>query len=177
MNNKIVIDESDIFNFVLFPSSLSREKKEFIEGNLERFRHEIDFYKGFSKPLDDSNLVDLKDRIEKLESGQIKTYVLIPTWNPIQSQDNTLRLAAASATLDKKIDSVSFADEGSNYLIRVIKTTESTLLYLFQNVPSKKSFFIKLFPSETAYLIKDVSKPIEILDETEITKITVEELS
>lgn len=111
--------------------------------------------------------------IDKISSN--KTVELLPSIITTEVNDSKLRLAAESLKLSTKTYSSSFADPTSDHVVKIINTDSQTLLYLFSSDPISKAR-ITFSPSETSYTIKDTSKPIEILDESNIEKVTVEKL-
>jgi len=178
MKYNINITEEDIFQFVNYTEILSIEKREFIETNYDKYKSQIDFYKSFHKPLTKTEKNELDEKVTRMLSGMNNYYKLIPTYTEDPHKENKFRLAAASLTLKKKTDSISYADSESKFLIRIIINEEKTVLHLLPNTNdySNNHYEITLHPSENKYLITDVSVPVEINSESEIEIIDLIEL-
>ena len=174
VKHKTKITERDIYKFVFSPESLDLEKRTYLESNRERFMKEMEFcqeLKNTSPSLETEELVEII--IGKI--GSIKVAELLPGIISSEAHDSKLRLAADSLNLNKKTYSSSFADQSSDHIVKIINNDSQTLLYLFSSDPISKAR-ITFFPSETSYIIKDTSKPIEILNESIIQRVTVEKL-
>lgn len=172
MSNNIEITERDIFKFVFSPELLPQEKREYLENNRERFKEEIELCISLKN---DSYVSEADNIAKRVESyiGSYKIVELFPTDERLENNVKKLRLSAASAKLTQKVNYSSFADSDSNNVIKIIKTGDQTLMYVFslQSVSKAKVTF---FPSETTYIVENISQPLEILEEKNIEKINVE---
>ncbi len=169
MNNQVQITEEDIFYFVHHPETLSVDKTDYINANLDKFSSVIDFYQSFKNPISAEETEQLKSKIEKRFGSLSATIKLLPTWISTLTETG-LRLAAASATLEKKANSISFADPEQKYLVRILQTEEKRLLYFLSNVPIPPNTQLKLVlhPSNSSYILADVNEALEINKKGEI---------
>lgn len=161
MLNKLEITEKDIFDYVLYQNLLSAEKKAFIDENRDKFAEAIDFCSEFAK-----------DKHAKL-------YVLFPiNVEPKQNDnDKVLTLAASSTELWKKVESKTFVDEKSEYLVRFVSSDIENTLYFFAKRKNFKKAKLTVFPSQKSYLIDAPESSIKIEGTSEIEKISVEDLT
>ncbi|MFH1195876.1 MAG: hypothetical protein V1720_09175 [bacterium] len=162
-----IITEEDIFHFVTSRESLTVEKQNYIKENMVLFKEKIEYYEAFLKPLTSGEEEELKEKIEQKFFSGSKIFVLTPTWNGEQNQTNELRLAAASVILEKKTDSISFADAGQKFLVRIVNKNNRSLLYILpseQILPNQR-YHVKMLPSNNLYETIDLSQPIEISEE------------
>ncbi|MFA7418583.1 MAG: hypothetical protein WCZ90_02770 [Melioribacteraceae bacterium] len=175
MNKQVQITEEDIFYFVNYPETLSVDKTDYINANLTRFSSQIEFYQSFNSQISAEESQQLKSEIEKRFSSPANTIRLSPTWNNAQTEVTGLRLAAASATLERKANSISFADSEQKFLIRILQTEEKRLLYFLSNVPIPPNTQLKLVlhPSNVHYIISDINEALEIYADSEIGSIDV----
>jgi hypothetical protein len=170
MNKQINITEKDIFDFVFSPDTLSKEKLDYLNENRDRFQKEISLCHEIQKPNLGNNAQLIEEVVRNIvASNVIELYPQIA--KPIKA--NGVKLAAASVLTEKPRNSFSFSDKESKYLIRIVKTESHTLLYLFSTEKEKQKAKIKLYPSEAAYIINDLSQPIEITTEETIERIDV----
>ena len=174
MKHEINITEIDIYKFVFSSESLDSVKRSYLESNSERFKKEIGYFQELknSSPSQETELL-VNEIMHKIISHSIVE--LFPSVIPSEEHDSKLRLSAESLKLSKKTYSLGFTDKSSDHVVKIINNDSQTLMYLFTSKPISKAR-ITFFPSETSYTIKDTSKPIEILDESNIEKVTVEEL-
>lgn len=172
MQIHISITEKDIYRFVFSPELLSKDKHDYLTVNRERFKDEIALCLEMKNDTNSDEIRILTDSIlQKINSTSIIT--LFPQITK-SVEEIGIKLAAASVLKEKKSNSMSFADPDSKYLIRIVKTESQTLLYLFSSEKSKNHFKLTFYPSESEYQITDLSRPIEILEEQVIEKISVE---
>ena len=130
----------------------------------------IDFYQSFKNPISAEETEQLKSKIEKRFGSSSSTIKLLPTWISTLTEETGLRLVAASTTLEKKSNSVSYADPEQKFLIRILQTEEKRLLYFLSNVPIPPNTKIKLIlhPANISYTLADVNEAMEIVSEAEI---------
>lgn len=172
MQIHIDITEEDIYRFVFSPELLSKDKYDYLTINRERFKDEIALCLEMKNDTNSDEIKILTDSIlRKINPTRIIT--LFPQITR-PTEGIGVKLAAASVLKEKKSNSMSFADSDSKYLIRIVKTESQILLYLFTSENSKKHFKLTFYPSESEYQIKDLSRPIEILEEDVIEKIIIE---
>lgn len=175
MNNQVQITEEDIFYFVHYPETLSAEKTNYINANLDKFSPKVELYQSFKNPISAEETEQLKSGIEKRFGSLSATIKLLPTWISTLKEETGLRLAAASATLEKKSNSISFADPEQKFLVRILQTEEKRLLYLLSNVPIPPNTQLKLVlhPSNVHYIISDINEALEIDADSEIDSIEI----
>lgn len=166
------ITDRDIYNFVFSPETLEPAKKTYLESNFVRFQRQIDY----CRQLKEINLAEPQEQaiiniVDKVLTPNV--FELIPSVSPTETKDSKLKLVAKSQNLQKKNYSYSFNDANSDHVIKIINTPTETLLYFFSSgsIPKAKLTF---FPSGRTYTIIDTSKPIEILEESIIEKVTIE---
>ena len=176
MIERNMITEEDIFNYVIYPDSLSDEKRNYINQHLENFKQEIDYYNIFKIRLSPPDLEYLAGALEFKITKSIKVYRLTPNILPQIRKDDFLRLSAASVSLKKKTDSISFTDQEQSFLIRVISTGEQTKLYLFANEDNQKDYIynVTLYPTNTFFKIVNPEEPVTIPGTIDIQSISVE---
>ena len=172
MSNNIEITERDIFIFVFSPELLPHGKREYLENNRERFKEEIELCISLRDDSYDARVDEIAKRVESY-IGKCQIVELFPSDDRFEKNVYKLRLSAASAKLTQKVNYSSFADSDSNNVIKIIKTGDQTLMYVFSQHSVSKAK-VTLLPSETTYIVENISQPIEILDERNIEKINVE---
>ncbi len=168
MNKFFDISEQDIFNFVLYPDQLSIEKKEYLNSHIDEFKEQINFCTSFKQYTmqSESRKTTQKHDVTLVELLPIKT--IIPVNN------NFLTLAAASAELSKKIETKTFMDANSQFLVRLVCTEDEKKLYVFSKEKCLEDAKLTLFPSEKSYKINPVEASIVIDKTEEIEKISIE---
>jgi hypothetical protein len=176
MNNQVQITEEDIFYYVHHPATLSVEKTNYIKANQDKFSPMIDFYKSFKNPISTEEAEQLKCKIEERFSSKSNTIQLLPTWNNDLKEISGLRLAAASTTLEKKVNSTSFADTEHKYLVRIIENQDKRHLFFIPTSPLQENEVVDLLlhPSESRYLIDNPMEPIEVDTYGEILSIKIQ---
>ncbi|MDR3667296.1 MAG: hypothetical protein P4L35_10680 [Ignavibacteriaceae bacterium] len=172
MNSKIEITELDLFTFVLFRNELSKEKKEFIESNIELFADQIEIIKQSQIPLND----ELKEEaISKcrlpLEKKEILVFPL--NYEITVPSEATLTLAAKSADIDIHPLTRTFIDEGKSVLLKLINEKGITKVFLFDSEGrSMEKYIITTYPSDIV-ISSNNDNPILNLNLAEIEKISV----
>jgi hypothetical protein len=171
MKNHIDIIEEDIYRFVFSPESLSKEKFDYLTANRDRFKNEISLCLEIKNTSNTEDVIPLTETVlQKINSQGIILYLQISK----PQEENGVKLAAASVLKEKKPNSLSFTDSESKYLVRIVKTDSQIQLYLFTTTNKAAGYRIRIYPSEAEYIINDISQPIEILEEKNIEKITIE---
>lgn len=172
MKNQIEITEEDIFKFALNPENLPKEKYEYLNSNKDRFKKEIDYCTSLLTMDNTAEINSIAGEIME----KIKSFKIIELYPQLikTKEENGVKLAAASVLNEKPRNSFSFDDPDSKYLIRIVKTESQHLLYFFSDDNPNHNLRITIYPSQTEYHISDLSKPIEILDEHFIEKITIQ---
>ena len=171
------ITEQDIFNYVHFPEEIIDEKKEYIKLNESLFSEQIKFCKSFLNfDKDKYPGINTDDMAEEILSN-IKITVLFPVKKDEQLKDKKFSLVAASAQIaHKSSGSVTFIDDSSKYLVRVINYNNKNTLYFFpkDNRESNK-FKFTLLPGNETFHLKLPDKSFEIPSADLIQKILIEE--
>ncbi len=171
------ITEEDIFKYVLFPDRLSQEANEYIKQNENRFEHQIEFYKMFMNSMNDKEISALaKKAVSKIKALQ-NIITLYPVVNKNNPGGNSLTLAAASQEIAKKqSESISYSDENSKYLVRLIRDKDKSILYFFSNTENKnQNLKITFLPTNFVLHIENTSRQIELEITDEIEKIVIDE--
>lgn len=166
------ITERDILKYIFSPDSLEEEKRNYLELNPNRFKNQIEYCRQLKNNSVDAELEETLGKIEK-RIRNFKLVELYPTKQFNSEGDSKLKLAANSINLRKKTYSCSFSDSTSEHLIKIVNNDAQTFLYLFSLAFTQKAI-ITFYPSQNFYNVEDISKPIEILEETVIEKITIE---
>lgn len=171
MKQNIEITERDIYKFVFSQETLELEKKTYLESNLERFQHQIDYCRQLQNlSIEEPQEKTIINIVNKVLSPNV--IELIPSVRPTETRDSKLRLSAESLNLEKKNYSYTFTDTNSEHVIKIINTASESLLYFFSSAPTENAK-ITLLPSGSTYTIIDTYKPIEILEEKVIQKILI----
>lgn len=170
MQNNIKISEEDIFKFVFNPESLAVEKLNYLTQNQNLFDKEIEFCKGMNS-AESSSVESVSAKV----ISQLKDQNIIELFpqEDVYQNEQSIKLAAASASAKQSKLQTSFSDADLNYLIRLVSTNSQFLLYFFSKEELKKPCRIKFFPSENEYAIENTTKPIEIDEEIEIQKVVI----
>ena len=173
----MTITEEDIFKYVLFPDDLTPELKDYIGENEKLFSNRIEFYKSYINSLNDEEIIsESKKAVSKIPALQ-DIVVLYPAINKKIPLNNFTTLAAASAeVVYKQSESVTYTDENSKYLIRLISSKEKGILYFFPKAENKnQKLKITFLPANEIFHIENVSSQIEIAQPKEVEKIIIEE--
>lgn len=173
----MVITEKEIFKYVLFPDDLSQDIKDYIQSNESLYSDLIGFYKSYINSYNDNDISNLaKKALRKIPALQ-NIIALYPVSNKKIFNTNALILAAASQEIAaKQSESVTYSDENSDYLVRLINNKDNSILYFFSKKENKnQELKITLFPSDNIFHIKNASCKIEIHHVKEIEKILIEE--
>lgn len=171
----MIITEEDIFIYVFYNSSLENSKKEYIDNNLDAFNTFIDFFKEINKPLDKKETNLLKEKVNHY-FNKMNTELFPIIVKPF-NKTNGIKLAAASAELEKIINVKSFADNDHNYLIRIVSDATSTKLFFLPAVEPELPLDIQLFPSGNSYKLFNITEPLTIVDEPLLEKIRIAKAS
>lgn len=171
------IKEEDIFKYVLLPDTLNSDKKEFIHSNENLFSEQIDFCKAFlriSTSKIDNELS--KNSVDKILS-KIKVIELLPVESKSTFKENSPLMAAA--TIDfayKKSESITYVDEESKYLIRILNNDNKNTLFFFSKSENDvRKFKLTLLPSNVSYHISSPTQMIELDNAQNVERILIEE--
>jgi hypothetical protein len=165
------ISEQDIFNFVFYPDQLSIEKKEYLNRHIDEFKEQIDF----CMALKQTTVQYAKGK--ETSKHDFTIVELMPIQPITPNNNNYLTLAAASAELSKKIETKTFMDANSRFLVRLVCTENEKKLYVFSKEKCLEDIKITLFPSEKCYKINPVESSIVIDKTEEIEKISIENIN
>ncbi|MCL5031124.1 MAG: hypothetical protein M1480_19130 [Bacteroidetes bacterium] len=171
------ITEEDIFKYILFPDEVEPEKKEYIRANENLFSEQINLCKSY---LEFSNDNDIYIQSKKAADRILSKFIVVelfPVINKKLQKNNTLTLAAANADIaNKQSESITYSDENSKYLVRLINNKEKNTLYFFSNKENKEQKLkITLVPSNEIIHITNNSQQIEIDQHKYIQKILIEQ--
>lgn len=171
MKSFLDISEQDIFNFAFYPDQLSIEKKEYLNRHIDEFKEQIDFCIALKQTTVQS------ERSKETRKHDFEVVELLPTESLTPNNSNYLILAAASAELNKKIETKTFMDANSQFLVRLVCTENEKKLYVFSKEKCLEDVKITLFPSEKCYKINPVESSIVIDKTEEIEKISIENIN
>ncbi len=171
------IKEEDIFKYVLFPDKLSSDKKELIHSNENLFSEQINFCKAFlgiSAFIIDNDLS--KNAVDRILS-KIKIIELLPVESKTISKENSPLLAAATVEFaNKKSESITYVDEESKYLIRLLNDDNKNTLFFFSKSENTiHKYKLTLLPSNESYHISSPTQMIEMDSAQIVQKILIEE--
>ena len=171
MKDPINITEQDIFNFIFHPELLIKEKKDYLDSHQTDFSDQIEFCKylkkhSVDKSMNASNQINLSRSIE-----------LYPIPVILKNQDITFTLAAASSELDKKIETKTFTDPQSQFLVRMVSTDQEKTLYVFAKDKNFKQAKLTILPSQKTFNISPLESSIKIDKSEEIEKISIEKFN
>jgi hypothetical protein len=178
MKNKTIISEEDIFNYVFFQQQLEDARLDYLRKNSGQFTSQIAFYESF-RPILEQNGTAASPDLDKKLAARIPAfhehfYELTPLRdNP---QANGFKLAAASEqVLHKKLETQTFLNDDSSLLLRLVRTDENALLYVFaQQIFKGRNLILTLHPSGREYTVTDCSKAITLDACDTVEKITVD---
>lgn len=171
------ITEEDIFKYVLFPDTLASDKKDIIHSNENLFSEQINFCKAFlTAPTSKIDLDPEKNAADRILS-KIKIIKLLPVEPKTLSKEISPLLAAATAEFaNKKSESITYVDEDSNYLIRLLNDNNKNTLFFFSKKENDaRKFKLTLLPSNKSYHISSPTQMIEIDNAQTVQKILIEE--
>ena len=170
------ISEEDIFKYVLFPDELEPETKEYIKKNEEAFAEQIEIVKDSSELSADFGISNQAKQAADRIYNKIFVVELHPVINKNISKDKTLNLAAANVEeINVQSESITYSDENSKYLVRIISNKEKNTLYFFSKDEDKEQKLkITLIPANEIIHISNNSQQIEIDRHFTIQKIQIE---
>ncbi len=167
MKNKISITEEDLFKFVYYRDELPQDKQKYLEENEKLFSEEIEFIKSFSEKND-------KQLQSKKLDKAFNIFTLFPEKNNRRDTSKKLKLAAASETLKKNIETISFSDPESNYIIRQVKQKDKNELFIFPKEEDKtKKISFTLYPANLKYYSQKASGSFELPIDISIEQISI----
>ena len=149
------ITEEDIFKYVLFPDEIEIGKKEFIHANENLFSGQIEFCQAFLQASSNEEInIQSKNAVARIFS-RIKVIELLPFINKKLPRNNTLTFAAATTEVaNKQSESITYTDENSKYLVRVISNNDKNTLYFFsKDKNQQQKLKLTLIPSNEIYHI------------------------
>ena len=163
------LTEQDIFNYIFYPDNLDSEKKNYIDNHAEDYAAQIEFCMALNRAevLKDENFEPIQHKVNIIE--------LYPVKLNINSNNNQLTLAAASSELSKRIETKTFTDDNSQFLVRLVAADGEKKLYVFSKNKEFKEAKLTLFPSQRSFRINSFELPIKIDNLEEIEKISIED--
>ncbi len=171
------INEEDIFKYVLFTDELEPEKKDFLKKNEKLFSEQIELCKASAGLTSNAEIKRQTKQVKEKIFNKIFVVELYPVQNQKIFKDDDKDLAAANAEeISILSESITFSNEDSKYLVRIINNKGEKTLYFFSNEEEEdKKFKITLLPDNKSYHITHNSQQIEIDKYNLIQKILVEE--
>lgn len=176
MDQQIKISEEDIFNYVYSVESLDFIKRKYIEDNLARFEDDI----FFCKTLNENEQIELSQKEEANLKLALKAQGSIVTLYPnkIDKPEQINQLAAASITLENKIESSTLTDKNSDYMIRIITYNNYSEIYVFStSLKPLNKFKLTIYPTKKEFFGDDTTKSFKIENAVQIEKIDLEFLN
>ena len=173
MDQELNINEEDIFNYVFSLETLELDKRLFIENNIEKFLNEIEFCRKINK-LEKTDLS--QKELESLEIAlKSKDYRITLFPQKIDLPEQEYKLAAASITLENKIESTTFTDKNSKFMIRIINYANHSEIFVFpsETQPINK-YKLTLLPSKIELFGDSETNGIKTDHLTEIDQINLE---
>ncbi len=164
------ISEQDIFNYVFYPDQVSLDKKEFLDLHKSDFLEQLEFCTYLEK-------LNIATQKSNFISGKSNVVELFPVVLNIPNNSNYFTLAAGSSELSKKIETKTFTDNHSRFLVRLVSTIDEKTLYVFTKEKTFKEAKLTLFPSHKSYKIDSVESSIKIDDFEEVESISIEDMN
>lgn len=173
MKEKIYISEEDLFNYVFKNESIPVEKRKFIEDNYEKFSSEIEFCRKIIMNEEIKTEFEENEKLIKKLKNLLNIIILYP--HKIEKQKKVSTLAAASITLENKIESTTLSDSKTDYMIRVITFNNYSEIFVFSTTlkPLNK-YKLTVFPSEKELFGDEDTKSFKIDQTEKIEKIELE---
>ena len=170
------ITEKDLFNYVFFPDSLSKQKCKQIVENKHKFSFEISFLAEYKENLKEKVSDKIIEKIlSKLEAFNNRVgIVLEKTNNPRLFHSEQLVLAAESPILEQKLRTDTFEDKNSEYLVKIITDKQQNRIFIFNKDNSEmKNVKINIEPSGKSFVLESSFKPFIISPKQEINRISI----
>ena len=171
MKQNLSISEQDIFNYVFHPEILPPNTKNYLDSHTKDFIEQIEFCREFNK----------RERMYKENSEsknqEVKVVELYPINLKITDKNKYFTLAAASSELSKRIETKTFTDDKSQFLVRLVAADGEKKLYVFSKNKEFKEATLTLFPSQKSFKINSFELPIKIDNLEEIEKISIEDFN
>lgn len=170
------ITEEDIFKYVLFPEEIEPEKKEYIQANEKLFAEQIELCRSSLEVSDDNEIISESKKAADIIFSKINVVELFPVVNKKPKKDNPLTLAAATAEIaNMQSESITYSDENSNYIVRIVNNKDKNTLFFFSKDDNKEiKFKITLLPSNEILHVTDNLRQIEIDQHNFVSKILIE---
>lgn len=165
------ITQEDVMKFVFFNESLDEDIKKYIQSHIEDYAEQIHLCKQLKAPLSEEDNKVFSEMIVTRFPATVKSFVLYPKTDRILPRKEVLTLAAASE-VQNRIETLSFTDNESQVIVRIIKENDEQRLYLFPLIESGSTYKIILYPSEEIVIINNLQASYKITSDT-ITKIIV----
>ena len=171
------ISEEDIFMYVLYPNKLNQDINNYIRANENLFPVQIEFFKSYITSFNSPDIeIQSRKAIERILPLQ-NIIELFPLTAKIIPRKYAVTFAAATRDeVVKQSESITYSDENSKYLMRLISNKDKCILYFFPKSDNKdQELKITLMPSVEIHIIKNTSQQIEITQPNKIEKILIEE--
>lgn len=173
MTEKVEINEEDVFKYVFSKEELENYKIDFIENNYAIFEKEI---------IQCMEMLELeKEELSENEETKLLTKIynqnniilLYPQKNVLFTENN--KLAADSLILENKLNTYTFLDNKSEFMIRVLSKKEFTKFFVLNTKAQQNNKFkLTLFPSKLEFYGELNSGPIQTEFIPDIEKIELE---
>jgi hypothetical protein len=168
MKNKISITEENLFRFVFYRNELPEVKRIYLEENRELFAEELNFLNSFNQNIVEGRSGDV--------NAPLKVMHLKKDTSVQRSHNGRLKLAAASETITKNIETATFKDGSQNYLVRQVIEKDKNQLFLFPRQEDKSvNISIALFPSMLKYHSSKTATTIDLPLNVSVDEILVTE--
>lgn len=174
--DKKMISEQDLFNYVFFPESISEDKKVMISE--DKSLHEtIEFYRMLKENNGNSSDRSLREQIaRKIPAYSLPKVIMLHRMKePVRSKPNGNRLAAGSKELKAKMTTRTFVDNDQEYLIKVLNYGNMTKVFVFSTKDEVvKNFDLIIEPHNLHYHFEDNTEPLKIAQAIEAESIILE---
>lgn len=167
------ITEKDLFDYIFYPAKLSREKFKEIYSKRALFESQIKMMRVESRKMDEGISKEEEDSIfNEIIRKAIPTNITLKKINGTAFGKNDIRLTAETKKLTEKLESNTFADTHSQYLVKVIASNEYTKIYVFDaDNTTLEKFKINLNGGEFIFDCEAKDNPIIINGRHRITSI------
>ena len=172
----MVVSEKDLFNFVFWKESLSKQKVEYIINNFLRYRESIKFLQKLFDEFANELPPKIWDKLVKKLNESYKKKIFILKKNNFRGKQygNTPKLCAQSQYEEHPLQVDTFTEETSNFFIKVFTDSIKNKIYFFAD-DSKiiNGIEFQIYPSGKTFKISEDSNPVIISPKEKIENIFV----
>ena len=165
MQDKIKIEERDIFNYVFYPDAVAQEQTDFIKDKKE-YKSIIELYNDIRNNLEKGITSEQKKiLVSKISAYKYQRIItLYPVKDEIKKKPSDVTiLAAASPEKEPQVKAQTFIDEEKGFVVRLVRMGEKAKIYLFPvKNEGKKKICLTLHPLNQKHHITDINTPLEL---------------